>query len=372
MKIAVIGTRGIPDIQGGIETHCQQLYPRLQEDGFQIIVFARRKYLKKQTPYDYKGVRVIPSYALQSASLEAISHTFHCLLLTLKLKPDIVHIHGIGPAIFTPLFRLLGVKVIYTHHGQDYMRAKWGNIAKTTLKCGERLGTKFASKIIVISHYLDSFLKTHYKTSKTILIHNGVEIDKTTIPNEKELLSRFNLKPQKYILACGRLVKEKAFHDLIAAYSNLSSELKSEYKLVIAGSADHEDPYSKKIKSEATQAGVTLTGFISGDVLKAVQKNAKLFVLPSYHEGLPIALLEALSYNLDIIASDIPANTEVPLPKQHFSPVGDIPALSKKIEEHLLSSTNHDFHQIIHDYYNWDSIAKQTASLYREIGKQQG
>lgn len=367
MRVAVVGTRGIPNVQGGIETHCQHLFPRLAEKGFEVTVFARRNYVKIKKPYDYKGVKVIPSYAFRSVGLETISHGFRCLLAIIKSKPDIVHIHGIGPALFTPIFRLFGFKVVYTHHGQDYKRAKWGMCAKITLRLGEILGTLFATKIIVISKYLDHLLKTTYKSKKTVLIHNGVEINTAEIPNEKELLSNLGIKPNQYILACGRFVKEKGFHDLIKAYTKLPEKLKDEYKLVIAGAADHEDPYSIGLIESAQNANVVLTGFITGDTLHAVQKNARLFALPSYHEGLPIALLEALSYNLDIIASDIPANTEVPLPKECFTPVGNVDALAKKIEEHLLQKTQQDFRQIIHDHYNWDTIAEQTADVYKLI-----
>jgi starch synthase len=367
MRIVVIGTRGIPNVQGGVETHCQQLFPRLAEKGYKVTVFARKNYVKDKKPHDYRGVKIIPSYAFPSVGLETISHGLRCLLAIIKSKPDIVHIHGIGSALFTPIFRLFRLKVVYTHHGQDYKRAKWGQCAKIMLRLGEFLGTLFATKIIVISEYLNNFLKTRYKSNKTVLIHNGVEVNTAEIPDEKELLNNFGLKPNQYILACGRFVKEKGFHDLIQAYIKLPENLKNGYKLVIAGAADHETPYSKGLIENAKKANAVLTGFIGGGTLQAVQRNARLFILPSYHEGLPIALLEALSYNLDIIASDIPANTEVPLPKECFTPVGNVDALAQKIEGHLLQKTQQDFHQIIHDHYNWDTIAEQTADVYRHI-----
>lgn len=367
IKVAVLGTRGIPDVQGGIETHCQHLFPRLAKMGFDITLYARKGYVKNDEPYEYQNIRILPLKCSHKASLESITHTLRCFWKVRSDRPDIVHIHAIGPAMFAPLFRLTGAKVIYTHHGQDYMRAKWGKVAKFVLKTGERLGTKFSHRIIVISNYIQDFLKKTYKTNRTVLIRNGVEI-RTDVPQDEQItLEHFGIEPQKYILACGRFVEEKGFHDLVAAYKELPAELRDTYKLVIAGRPDHKSAYSQRLVKLAKEANVVLTGFISGDTLCAVQRNARLFCIPSYHEGLPIALLEALSYNLDVVASDIPANTEVPLPRECFAKTGDVSDLAKTIAAHLASESRKDFSSIIHEYYDWDKIAEQTALVYREL-----
>ena len=367
IRVAVLGTRGIPCVQGGIETHCQHLFPRLAKKGFDVTLYARECYVKKNNPYEYEGVHVVPLKCNHRACFETISHMFHCYCKIRKSRPDIVHIHAIGPALFAPLIRLTGAKVVYTHHGQDYNRAKWGRFAKFVLKLGERLGTRFSHRIIVIRNYIDEFLKHTYKTHRKILIRNGVEIRTDAPADEGITLAHFGIEPKKYILASGRFVEEKGFHDLIAAYSKLPENLRNEYKLVIAGRPDHNSAYSQKILKMAEKTGAVLTGFISGDTLCAVQRNARLFVIPSYHEGLPIALLEALSYNLDVVASDIPANTEVPLPHECFVKVGDVSDLARVIEEHLQKKSQENFANIIHEYYDWDTIADQTALVYRDL-----
>jgi len=367
IKVAVLGTRGIPDVQGGIETHCQHLFPRLAQKGFQIILYARKGYVKSDKPYEYQGVQIRPLGCSHKACFESVTHTLRVFFDVLRERPDIIHIHAIGPAVFAPLFRLTGAKVIYTHHGQDYMRAKWGRFAKFTLRLGERLGTAFSHRIIVISSYIQNLLKNTYKTNRTVLIRNGVEVRTNAPKDEEATLQRFGLEAQKYILACGRFVEEKGFHDLIAAYEKLPASLRNEYKLVIAGRPDHKSAYAQRLVELAKKANVVLTGFICGDVLCAVQRNAKLFCIPSYHEGLPIALLEALSYNLDVVASDIPANVEVPLPKDCFAKVGDVESLSQMIASHLEKKTKVDFLPIVHEYYDWDKIAEQTASVYKNM-----
>ena len=367
IRVAVVGTRGIPNVQGGIETHCQHLFPRLAKMGFEITLYARDGYVKENSPYEYEGVCVVPLKCNHKVCFEAISHTLHCYNKIRKSRPDIVHIHAIGPALLAPLFRLTGAKVIYTHHGQDYKRAKWGKFAKFTLKMGERLGTKFSHRIIVISNYIDDCLKRLYNTHRTVLIRNGVEFHAVIPKDESITLEHFGIEPKKYILACGRFVKEKGFHDLLAAYSMLPENLRNEYKLVIAGRPDHKSSYSQEIVKLAEDMGVVLTGFICGDTLCAVQRNARLFVIPSYHEGLPIALLEALSYNLDVVASDIPANTEVPLPCECFAKVGNVSDLARVIKEHLERNFQENFSNIIHEYYDWDKIAERTAGVYKEL-----
>lgn len=368
ISVAVLGTRGIPDVQGGIESHCQKLFPRLAQIGFDVTVYARSGYVKVgKKGYTYQGVRVYPQKCSHKASLESITHTLRCFITILRKHPDIVHIHAIGPALFVPLFRITGAKVVYTHHGQDYMRAKWGTWAKFVLRMGEKIGTKFSHRIIVISEYLDSFLKKTYKTNRTILIRNGVEIHTEPIKQELTYLEKFGLDSKKYILACGRFVEEKGFHDLIAAYKLLPNDLKEQYKLVIAGRPDHNSSYAEKLIKEANDSGVVLTGFISGDELFAIQKNARLFCIPSYHEGLPIALLEALSYNLDVVASDIPANTEVPLPFECFAKVGNVENLANVIMNHLKKDIPQNFAEIIKEYYDWDKIADETSRVYKNL-----
>lgn len=367
MKIAVVGTRGIPDIMGGIETHCQQLYPRLVERGASVVIFARKAYTPQKTPYEYKGVQVVPVYAPKIAGIEAFVHTFRCFLKVLRWKPDIVHLHAIGPSFVAPFFRLFGLKVVYTHHGQDYNRAKWGWFAKAVLRLSEYVGTKFSNRVIVISNLLERWLQKKYKCNKTVRINNGVTL-LPTLSEEKKLqwLGKYGLVGKRYIFALGRFVEEKGFHDLIAAYKKI--EL-SDVSLVIAGAEDFESEYVNKMKADAAEVGAILPGFIHGEELQVLFENASLFVIPSYHEGLPIALLEALCYNRNVVASDIPANMEVPLPEECFYELGDVDELAKKIRHFMENPVKYDFKQIVKTHYNWDVIADQTMDLYRSLLK---
>lgn len=358
MKVIVLGTRGIPNIQGGVETHCQELYPRLVKLGADVTVITRKPYVDDLKQIEYKGVKLKHIFAPKKKSLEAIIHTFLGVLYAKKENPDILHIHAIGPSIMVPFAKLLGLKIVVTNHGPDYDRQKWGKLAKFILQLGEKLGTIYADRVIVISEVIKSIQEEKYKRYDCDLIFNGVNIPRKS--TSIDYIRSLNLEPEKYIIAVGRFVEEKGFHDLIEAYRQLDSDI----KLVLVGDADHETTYSKNLKQLAKKNGIILTGFIKGEKLSQIFSHAKLFVMPSYHEGLPIALLEAMSYNLDVLVSNIPANLNVKLKNNDYFEVGNIVDLQNKLLSKLNSSIRRNFKEIIKNKYNWDEIANRTLNVY--------
>lgn len=363
MKIVVIGTRGIPNILGGVETHCEELYPRIAALGHDVTIIRRTPYITDDNRItEYRGVKLIEVYAPRKKSVEAIVHTFLAIIKARSLHPDILHIHAIGPAILTPFARLLGMKVVMTNHGPDYDRQKWGTLAKWVLRTGERLGTRFANRVIVISTVIADILATKYGCKDTDLIFNGVNAP-TPATDRSYLDSLGQRADRPYIFAMGRFVKEKGFHDLIEAYT--TSGLNKQYDLVLAGDSDHPDQYSEGLKQQARDAGVILTGFIKGDPLRQCLSHARLFAMPSYHEGLPIALLEALSYGLDVVVSDIPANQIPVLQSSDFFRTGNISDLAAKLYRKLTEGELRRTYDL--SPYNWDNIARQTIAVYNTL-----
>ena len=240
MKIVVVGTRGIPDIQGGVETHCEELYPRLAAMGHDVTVVRRSCYVTPQNKIkEYKGVHLKDIYAPRRKSIEAIVHTFLAIIYARWVDADVLHIHAIGPALLTPLARLLGLRVVMTHHGPDYDRQKWNKTAKSVLRWGERMGANYANEVIVISTVIDNILREKYDRTDAHLIYNGV--NKPVPAKNDSYIRSLGLTPRRYVLAVGRFVEEKGFDLLIKAFARISD---SNCKLVIAGDADHEDHYS--------------------------------------------------------------------------------------------------------------------------------
>lgn len=353
-------------MQGGVEKHCEELYPRLAKLGCDITVITRAPYISPGKRNDeWRGLKFAHLWCPKKKSFEAITHTLLGLFEARRLKPDILHIHGIGPALLAPAAKRLGLSVVMTHHGPDYKRAKWGRAARQVLKRGERNGVLASDAVISISNGIREDLRALYGRD-SFLIPNGVTVRKPAPPGAG--LGRFGLLPGKYMFLACRFVEEKGIHDLIAAYSALKAP---GHKLVIAGDADHETEYSKRVKQlAASTEGVVLAGFQTGETLSELFSNAACFVLPSYHEGLPIALLEALSYGLPSLVSDIPAHRELPLNGEVYFKPGDREALAKALSiamEGGFEAERRKYTGIIEARFDWDSIAASTLDVYREV-----
>ena len=364
MKIVVTGSRGIPNIMGGVETHCEELFPRIAASGFDVTVIRRSSYVRDNLT-EWKGVKLVDIESPKKKSFEAIIHTFRAINEAKRLGANILHIHAIGPALLVPYAKMLGMKVVFTHHGPDYDRDKWGFAAKTMLKLGERMGCMFADDVIVISDVIRNLIKRKYnRTQHVHLVYNGVS--QPEICDYPEYFNELGIEKGKYILGMCRFVPEKNLHHLIEAYIKVKEQKPdTDIKLVLAGDTDFEDDYSRNLKEMARQNGVVLTGFIKGRKLHSLLTNCRCYCLPSSHEGLPIALLEAMSYGVKVIVSDIPANKEVGLPENDYFPVGDIDAFAEKLSsviERPLEHVNYDMAK-----YDWDKIADQVAEVYLNL-----
>lgn len=305
----VTGTRGIPGVMGGVETHCEELFPRLAERGWDVTVVRRSNYVEDGLK-EWKGVRLVTLPSPKKKSFEAIVHTFRAINEARRVGADILHIHAIGPALLVPYAKMLGMKVVFTHHGPDYDRDKWGLAAKTMLKLGERMGCMFADDVIVISDVIRNLISRKYgRTNRVHLIYNGVS--RPEVCDFPEYFEELGIEKGKYVLGMCRFVPEKNLHHLVQAFARMKNT--GGIKLVLAGDTDFEDDYSRSLKEAAKANGVVLTGFVKGRKLHSLLTHCRCYCLPSSHEGLPIALLEAMSYGVEVVVSDIPANLEVGL-----------------------------------------------------------
>lgn len=360
----VLGLRAFPHIQGGVETHAAELYPRLARLGCRIEVLVRSPYWPKGKPAPWSEIRFRRLWSPRSRGIEAFAHSFLGVLYAAVRRPDLLHIHAIGPALFTPLARLAGLRTVITHHGPDYDREKWGSTGRMLLRLGERLGVVYANECIAVSRVIQNLLLRKYGRQSQY-IPNGVML--RPIRSTHDILDRFGLEPGRYVLHVSRFVPEKRHIDLIKAFSQASL---NGWKLVLVGGLDPGDDYARQIQQEASRnANVLLTGFQGGGDLEELYSNAGLFVLPSSHEGHPIALLEALSYGLPVIASDIAANVEIGLAEAHYFPLGDIDVLSQRLTRFVsmpLSSTEKErTRSWVASKYDWDAIARETLITYK-------
>ena len=372
VRICVIGLRGVPGVPGGIETHVEQLVPGLAERGADVHVYARQNYVAGEVPYVWRGVTVHPTWAPSNMRLEAIVHTLLALFKARRLKPDIVHIHAVGPSLVAPLARLMGMNVVFTHHGYDYDREKWNTLDKKVLRLGEWAGMRFAHGRIVVAKHIADAMQAKFNRN-VYFIPNGVQIDIEAA--DDTVLDEFGLTKGRYVLLVARLVVEKRQMDLIEAF--LQADM-PDTKLVLVGGGDARSDYAEKLRARAkSHSNIVLTGSQSGARLGGLFANAGLFVLPSSHEGMPIALLEALAYGLPILASDIEANLALELDAESYFPLGNVPALSQAMQKKLSdrnmpAQASVDVGEMgskIMARYNWTAVCEQTASLYLSVLK---
>ena len=375
-KIVVVGTRGIPNIMGGVETHCEELFPRLAAMGYDITVFRRSAYVDSSVDEAsgvrhrvWKGVRLIDLKSPKAKAFEAIIHTVKAVCVARWMGADAVHVHAIGPALVVPFARLLGLKVVFTHHGPDYDRDKWCTVAKLVLRAGQFFGCLCANRVIVISEVIRHLISDSCGRRKRVhLIYNGVPEPK--ICHNMEYFRSLGIEEGRYILGMCRFVPEKHLYDLVRAYTmardrfvkSSNGDIKDFPRLVLAGDSDFDDEYSRSLKKSAADSGAVLTGFVRGDRLHSLLTNAMCYSLPSSHEGLPISLLEAMSYRLPVVVSAIPANLEIGLDSECYHEVGDVAALADKLYAIATKPLMRVGYNL--EKYNWDNIARQVSEVY--------
>jgi glycosyltransferase involved in cell wall biosynthesis len=366
IRVAVTGFRGIPATWGGIEHHCESLYSRLAAKGYDITIYARRHYVKDPVDF-YKGMHIKRLNSLKSKGLEAFSHTFWSVLHILKDRPDIIHFHAQGPTIFSWLPRFLTPRsrIFFTCHGLDWQRKKWSKMASAVIRMGELASVYFPHYRIAVS----KTLKADYESRLGVRAHyipNGVDIPPAT---DAEHIEALGLKSRGYFLFVGRIVPEKRIEDLISAY--LARPHK--YGLVIVGDTAGDQAYLDKLKKAAkNNPAVRFVGYQFGQALAQLFANARAFVSASELEGLPITLLEALSYGLPCIASNIAPHREVMEAVDGFMfEVKKVDALAvwlDKLEEtsdNTLKTFSKRAKTVINDHYNWDRIAEAHDNLYQ-------
>jgi glycosyltransferase involved in cell wall biosynthesis len=365
VRVIVLGLRGLPNVEGGVETHAEQLYPRLAALGCDVEILVRTPFSRPDQP-SFGAIRLHRLWSPRSQGVEAFVHSVLAVLYSGWARPDVLHVHAIGPALVTPLARLLGLRVVVTHHGPDYDRDKWGWFARAVLKLGERCGMRWSNARIAISPVIRDLVRARHQRECDV-IPNGVPA--AVVRTEDDQVRQLGLEPNRYFLQVGRMVPEKRQLDLLDAYRQVTG---GNWKLAIAGRLG-DDSYSREVRRRSEACGAVLTGFVQGDVLAQLYSHAGAFVLPSSHEGLPIALLEALSYGIPVLASNIPANVAVGLASGSYFPLGDTVSLARLMTD-LVARTDTlperaERRRWVADRFDWDQVAQQTLAVYKRVAK---
>ncbi|MCM1076131.1 MAG: glycosyltransferase family 4 protein [Bacteroides sp.] len=356
--IAVIGLRGFPDVQGGVEKHCEALYPCMTE--FRFNVFRRSPYVKERAEGKYPNITFSDLPSTTISGFEALAHTFLAGFYLVVKRPKLVHVHNIGPGLVIPMLRLFGLKTVMTYHSANYEHKKWGRFSRAILRAGEWLSLHFADRVIFVNEMQMKRVAAAY-ARKVRYIPNGV-VHHDPSPST-DFIESLNVKPMEYLLGVGRLTPEKGFEYLVRAVNMLDRDI----RLVIAGGSDNDDTYYKQLRKLDTKGRVIFTGNVQGEQLRQLYSHAKLFVLSSVNEGFPLALLEAMDYRLPILASDIPGTRIHTLnPDDYFRPA-DTDSLRQALDRRLDILEANQRRDYDLSSFNWESIGRATAEVYREI-----
>jgi glycosyltransferase involved in cell wall biosynthesis len=364
LRIAYIALKGMP-LGGGIESFTREVGRRLAARGHEVVAYCTGHFEARPGRFEGMEVRVVPS--VNTRSLQKMSACAMATLRELSGRSDIVHYHALGPSMVSWLPRLRGVKTVVQIHGQEWKRAKWGLAGRLFLKASD-LSVYFPHRLTAVSRTL---CEEYGRRFGREVVHIPTGVNAVTRRPPDLITKEYGLKGEDYVFFAARLVAEKGAHYLIEAFRGLDTDL----KLVIAGDAQHEELYKKKLREmTGGDSRIVFTGFVTGQLLEELFSSARVYVLPSEIEGLPVSLLEAMSYGNCCLVSDIPENLEA-LGEEGgtgFTFRGkDAEDLRRKLswllahpEETLAVRDRARMHVMAN--YSWDSVAERLERFYVE------
>ena len=358
LNIVMFGHKRIPSREGGIEIVVKELSTRMVNMGYDVTCYNRDGHHVAGVQFD----TFMKVWTINYKGLAAITSSFAAAWKASISNCNVVHIHAEGPAAMSWLPKLRHKKVIVTIHGLDWAREKWGSLATHYIKFGEKMAVKYADEIIVLSHEIQKYFKNVYGR-ETVVLSNGVSRPK--IRDANEIRKLWNLEKDSYVLFLGRIVPEKGLRYLIEAWKGI----KTDRKLVIAGGSSDTDKFVKEIKKIAN-VDVIFTGFIQGHILEELYSNAYIYCLPSDIEGMPLSLLEAMSYGNCCLVSSIPECVEVVEDKAVVFKKSNVIDLREKLQELLedkerVIKYKRNAADFICKKYTWDDVVRKTVEIYK-------
>jgi glycosyltransferase involved in cell wall biosynthesis len=360
LRVAFIGGRGVVSKYSGIETYYEEVGKRLAEMGHEVTAYCRTYFTPARE--EHNGIQVLRLPTIRSKHLETLVHTFLSTLHVLVRPCDVVHYHALGPALFSFIPRLAGKKTVVTVQGLDWQRKKWGRIASTVLRLGERAAVSLPNQTMVVSHTLQKHYRLGYRV-ETSYVPNGGVLRERRVPDE---ILGWGLEPEKYILFLGRFSPEKGCHLLVEAYERLNTDA----KLVMAGASSYCDDYSRRLQEHAGDR-IKMLNWVSGEALDELLTNAMLFVLPSDLEGLSLALLDAMGAGLCVLSSDVAENREAVDDAGFTFRRGDVADLADRLRFLIANpavrgAAGQAAKRRIREHYQWSQVANDIERVYFE------
>ena len=368
VRIAFIGQRGVPPTYGGVERYVDEIARRLPSGEVQSAVYCRRHYVQP-VQLGYTQQIFVPS--LQAKGFEAFGHSGLSAIHAAFARFDLVHFQALGPALFCGLPKLSGAKVVTTIHGIDWQREKWGGVAKSVLKAGDWMMGHVSDGIISVSKNLKHYYEDRYRR-EVFFVPIGFSAPKTVPAGAAHEL--YGLTPGKYLLFLNRIVPEKGLHYAIEAFRQIKRD---DFKFVIAGANDPNDPYMDSLYSQAAgDQRIVFAGYVDREAVHELYSNAYLFLLPSELEGMPAVILEALSHGCPVLTSDIQESLDViRLDERQYGFVHkskDVRSLASQLRSLLenpdqVEAMREPGRSFVNAQYSWEKSVRMTYDVYRYI-----
>jgi glycosyltransferase involved in cell wall biosynthesis len=360
MRIAMLGVKALPSASG-VEKVVEEVGSRLVERGHEVTVFTRA-HLSGDSPRQYRGMHVRPTWSIASKHLDATTHAV-AAAMQVGRDFDLLHVHTTNFAPAVAIARMRGVPTVVQSHGLDWRRAKWGRAASAYLRASDEISCRWSHAFLVVSKVLEEAYSGR-GGKEPVVAPNGVT---TWTAEARDRLSELGLVDRRYILFAARLVPEKGCHVLIDAFARLQNP---DIQLVIAGDDLYQSVYSRELKRRAAP-NVQFVGAILGATYRALVQHAELFVLPSEIEGLSTGLLEAMANGRCIVASDIPENREAIGDAGITFPVGNVEELTKALTFALEDPVRKSEYGVrakrrAQELYSWDASAQIIEQVYRD------
>jgi glycosyltransferase involved in cell wall biosynthesis len=365
MKIALLGTRGIPASYSGFETCVEQLGQRLVERGHDVTVYCRNHHINYPHP-TYKGMKLIKLPTITNKYADTIVHTFTSSLHALFQGFDVAlyFIAGNSPVAWIP--QLAGVKTVLHVDGLDWKREKWPTLAKKYIQLAEWLAPRLPNAYLTDSRVVQAYYQERFR-HKPLYIAYGSELE--TVP-AGETLGQFGLEAGRYLLFVGRLVQENCVHHLIQAFRQLDTEM----RCVIVGDAAYSHEYIAWLKAQAEgDERIVFTGYVFGKGYRELGSHAYLFVETSGVGGTHPALIEAMALGNCVVVNNTPENLETMggMGLAYDGAVGgeSLREVLRPLLQNPALVTNYQTQaqQYARTHYSWESVTDAYEALFNRL-----
>jgi glycosyltransferase involved in cell wall biosynthesis len=362
MRIAILGTRGIPASYGGFETFAEHLSTRLAARGHDVTVYCRSHYVSPRQ-LEYHGVRLEVLPTIRHKYFDTVVHTFLSAVHAISRRFDAVLICNSANAPFSPILRLTGTPVAINVDGLEHKRKKWGPLARRYYRLAEYLSTVLPNEVVTDAQVIQDYYQVRHNAASTMIAY-GSEVERRP---DRATVRKWRVEPNRYVLYVSRLEPENNAHLVIEAFK----KVRTAYRLLVVGDAPYAESYINSLKAQARgDKRIIFTGFVFGQDYRALQQNAYCYVHATEVGGTHPALLEAMGYGNCVLTLATPENIEV---------VGDagVPYidefdLAEKLQRvlrdgSLVQAYRHRAQLRIRTHYDWENVVDQYERLFARM-----